>query len=77
MRSACRRIANLRVRHAASHRFVMLGADELGFDPASEPIRASLVRFFKPAAGAEIDNAVTLVSTASTRPCSPTISPAS
>jgi hypothetical protein len=44
---------------------------ELGFDPASEPIRASLVRFFKPAAGAEIDNAVTLVSTASTRQAVP------
>jgi hypothetical protein len=45
-------IATLRVRHAASNRFVMFGADGVGFRSAFEPVRALLVRFFKPAAAA-------------------------
>jgi len=33
--------------------FVMFGADGVGFRSASEPVRASLVHFFKPAAASE------------------------
>jgi hypothetical protein len=46
------------VRHAASHRFVTFGADGVGFEPRS------FVFSQASRAGAEIDNAVTLVNTA-------------
>ena len=60
------RIATLRVRHA-SNRVVMCGADGVRFRSASEPVRASLV-FFHASLGSEIDNAITLLYAAPTRP---------
>src|SRR5215831_14850302 len=41
------------------NRFVVFGADGVGFRSAFEPVRALLVRFFEPVAAREIDNAVT------------------
>ncbi len=41
------RIATLRVHHAASHRFVMFGADGVGFRSAAEPVGASFVCFLE------------------------------
>ena len=48
----------------------MLGADGVRFRSASEPVRALLVRF-EPVAAPEIDNALTLVNAAPTRPVVP------
>src|SRR6516225_6899982 len=58
--------ATLRVCHA-SNRVVMCGADGVRFRSASEPVRASLV-FFHASLGSEIDNAITLLHVAPTRP---------
>ena len=45
----------------------MCGADGVRFRSASEPVRASLV-FFHASLGSEIDNAITLLHAAPTRP---------
>src|SRR6516225_2258681 len=55
-------------RTAARCRAVMrLSADGVRFRSASEPVRASLV-FFYASLGSEIDNAITLLHAAPTRP---------
>ena len=55
------------MRHAASNRFVMFGADRVGFRAGSSLARS----FFHASRCSEIDNAVTLVNAAPTRPAAP------